>query len=314
MAHLLFMPSRANPRFFLWGDAPGAGGDGARPAALDELFTWSAPACERIVSEELSIKDVEGWAIPLLDALPLLAAADRLPLEQVSTSVDTWCLASKLALDLVARGRFVPRIRQGFGARTEARWSVSLALPGDAERAAALARAMPFAAHALPAPGAAVAASPGGARAFHGARCEALRVWPSAALLQAFLDAAADALVRASVAVLLGANSLAEAEAAGLEEPGSPGLLSKPVRLPTRGSGARGRSAPRAGRARSGGRSLPTPRLNWRGAARSTPWELRFAFALVSEDPVFEAAGSKERSLMAKLDAWVRPALGEVQR
>ncbi len=89
-------------------------------------------------------------------------------------------LASKLALELVAREQVLPTIRR-HGGRIEARWAAALASAEDTARVTALALAMPPAAHAVPA-----------------GEGSSLEVWAPDALLRAFLDAAVDGLVRAA--------------------------------------------------------------------------------------------------------------------
>jgi hypothetical protein len=100
--------------------------------------------------------------------------------ESLPGSIATWVLASKLAMELVARERVVPTITRRDG-RIEARWAAALAGSEDAARVGALAKSMPPAAHAVPA-----------------ARDGAGAVWAPDALLRAYLDAVVDALVRAA--------------------------------------------------------------------------------------------------------------------
>ena len=64
-------------------------------------------------------------------------------------SVAAWSLASKLALDLIAREKSRACVRTRRGARAEARWAVALASAEDAARVTALARSMPPAAHSV---------------------------------------------------------------------------------------------------------------------------------------------------------------------
>ena len=64
----------------------------------------------------------------------------------------TWVLASKLAVDLVARERVVPTISRRSG-RIEAHWAAALTGSEDAAKVAAVAKSMPPAAHAVPADG-----------------------------------------------------------------------------------------------------------------------------------------------------------------
>ncbi|MCC6611755.1 MAG: DEAD/DEAH box helicase [Burkholderiales bacterium] len=177
-SHVVFLPDRAAPRFFVWG----AG------AAAAPLFAHGKPERVPLVDEALAPRELHGVAVPLLDALTRLAAMTAAETERAPASLAAWSLAAKLALDLVGRERIVPRVVSANGS-TEARFAVALALPEDAERVAALAKDFPLAAHAVPA---------GDAGHGRGGR-RAPEVWAPEALLRAFLDATADALVRASV-------------------------------------------------------------------------------------------------------------------
>ena len=161
----------------MWG-----GGIGAPP------FADGAPERVRLIDEALTVREVDGVAVPLLDALPRLAAMTAAEVERAAASLAAWSLAAKLALDLVGRERIVPRVLAANG-DAEARFAVSLALPEDAERVAGLAQSFPLAAHALPVRHA--GHRRGGGRA--------LEVWAPEGLLRAFLDATADALARAAV-------------------------------------------------------------------------------------------------------------------
>jgi superfamily II DNA or RNA helicase len=121
---------------------------------------------------------VRGVRIPLLDAVAHCAAVRAADVDALPAALAAWTIASKLALDLVARERVVPVVRRAPDGAVDARWSVALTGSDDAANVAALARSLPPAAHALPLPE------------------RGTRVWPPAALLRAFLDATADALVR----------------------------------------------------------------------------------------------------------------------
>ena len=148
------------------------------------LFAWgettlaapSDPGSLALVVPPGERRSVSGAYVDLaLGAFELAAMpAAALRIGDVAPSVAAWSLASKLALDLVARERIVPWVDRG-----AARWAAALG-PDDAAQVAALARAMPRASHAV---------------------CtlntkNASEVWEPDALLRAFLDAAADALVR----------------------------------------------------------------------------------------------------------------------
>lgn len=194
--HLLFLPDATRPRLFLWGEGVedgvlGASGQAERVRCLTPAGRFEA---------------VSGVSLGLLDALPRLAAYTAPQLERSSPSVAVWSLAGKFALDLVARGRIVPRImtRQ---ARTEARCAVSLASAEDAERFARLASAFPLAAHALAVEAGDGAPTDGRTLGKAAARSESQtdpqagtwRVWAPDALLERFLDAAADVIVRSAM-------------------------------------------------------------------------------------------------------------------
>jgi SNF2 domain-containing protein/SNF2 helicase protein/helicase-like protein len=155
--------------FSFWGETRpigSAAAPGAGTAGVVELVTPEGRAA------------VPGTLVPLLVALPALAALPSAELEAHSGSVVAWSLASKLALELVAHERVVPTIVRRSG-RLEARWGAALSASEDAAKVMAIAQSMPPAAHAVPAPG--------------GAPHD---VWAPDALLRAFLDASVDGLVR----------------------------------------------------------------------------------------------------------------------
>ena len=235
--HLVFLPDRAAPRFLVWG----AG------AVASPLSAGGTPEKACLVDETLAPRELAGVAVPLLDALPLLAAMTAAETDRAPASVAGWSLAAKLALDLVGRERLVPRVVAANGGTT-AGFAVSLALPEDAERVVALAKVFPLAAHAVPVNG-------GRKRGRLKATDEETEVWAPEPLLRAFLDATADALVRA---------------AAG-------------PRAPARAS---------------------------RRKDAHVSWERRFTAALTGPDAAFAPDGFRERTLLAELDAWARPALG----
>ncbi len=184
--HLAFLPERASPRFFLWG--PGA--------AASILAVAGAPGRALLLNEALVPQEFKGFTLPLLEALPHLGALATAELETAPASWVVWSLAAKLALELVGRERLVPRLLPA-DKGAQARFSVALALSADAERVSALAKAFPLAAHAVPVvhPGPAAQRQRGRARP----AAAQVEVWAPEALLRAFLDATADALVRASV-------------------------------------------------------------------------------------------------------------------
>jgi superfamily II DNA or RNA helicase len=174
--HLVLVPRAAGgPHWFVWGDTL----DEHAAEPIGSLVTSGRPATSRLIAETLEPRHVTGHAIPLVDGIAPLAALDASLLSRVSGSIAAWSLGAKLALDLIARERLVPRLVRTDGT-VQAAWGVSLALPDDAERFARIARAFPPAAHAVP--------------------IEGKRVLTSKAILSEFLDAAADALVARAAA------------------------------------------------------------------------------------------------------------------
>jgi SNF2 family DNA or RNA helicase len=155
---------------------------------VESLFSWGeqVPIAEGVkhvaaLVTPAGVEQVEGTKVELVDAAARLAAMSAESLGQVAPSVAIWALASKLGLELVARERVVPKLGRRLG-KMEARWAAALSAVGDAERMAAIARSMPPAAHAVPI----------------STESQAREVWAAEALLRAFLDALADALVRSS--------------------------------------------------------------------------------------------------------------------
>jgi len=139
--HLVFLPDRANPRFFLWGTS----------ASSSSLATCGRPERAPVVDDTLTARELGGVALPLLEALPRLAAMTSAEIAHAPASLAAWSLAAKLVLDLVGRERIVPRVVPADGGR-EARFVVALPLAEDAERVSLLAKAFPAAAHAVPVP------------------------------------------------------------------------------------------------------------------------------------------------------------------
>lgn len=166
--HLVFLPEQSS--FFLWGE------DRA-PAALASVAQRGTPGEAELVTPTKRVP-VAGTRLPLLDTAAALAVVPVGEVPRLAGSVAAWTLASKLALDLVSRERVVPTIVQ-HGGRIVARWGAALSSTADAAQVGALAKSMPPAAHAVPAPGS-----------------QGRVVWAPEALLRAFLDATVDALIR----------------------------------------------------------------------------------------------------------------------
>jgi hypothetical protein len=179
--HLVFVPDGRSPHFFLWGAAAGE----------SSLVVLGDPATTVLLDEALQVREVTGYSLPLVATLRALAAIVATDLQRLAPSIAAWSLASKLLLDLVARERCVPRIvctPHG----TEARWAVALSLRDDSTRVAALANCLPLSAHAVPLTSDTTRASKKPVK-------QSVRVWSSDDLLRAFLDAAADGIMRAAL-------------------------------------------------------------------------------------------------------------------
>jgi len=184
--HLVFIPDWQRPRFLLWGNA----------AAEHEFAVLGEPAVASLLDADLQIREVPGYALPVLDATRALAGLNASQLPRESPSVAVWSLAAKLLLELVTRERIVPRIVATSAVSTQARFGVALSLPDDAQRVAALAKSFPLAAHAVPI---ASQAQTRKQQSQSQADAETVYVWRAEAALVAYLDMAADAVVRAAV-------------------------------------------------------------------------------------------------------------------
>jgi len=164
---LVFLPDVE--ALFLWGDEPA-------PRVLSSLGRESEEWKVRLATVD-GVREVVGAKLPLFETMAKLAVVPAAEVEALPGSFATWVLASKLALDLVARERVVPTITRRAG-RIEARWAAALASGEDATKVTAIARSMPPAAHAVPT-GVDTVVAPD-------------------ALLRAYLDAVVDAIVRAA--------------------------------------------------------------------------------------------------------------------
>lgn len=167
---LVYLPDVES--LFLWGTEP-------VPRVLPALGQGGVPWSTKLVAPD-GLRETAGVKLPLLDTMAKLAIVRAADIESLPGSVATWVLASKLAMDLVARERVVPTIARR-GGRIEARWAAALAGSEDAAKVVALAKSMPPAAHAVPV-----------------AREGEDAVWAPDALLRTYLDAVIDALVRSA--------------------------------------------------------------------------------------------------------------------
>ncbi|WP_235862965.1 DEAD/DEAH box helicase [Saccharopolyspora kobensis] len=182
----------------LWGTAdPGkAARDLGLPDGYEDELTTVLPADGTIAAAE-----VPAVVVPVADALAPLAgmpSPDRWPAwQRPGDSLIVWSAAAKLALEQVAAGHLVPGVRDG-----AARWR--LANLHD-DRFAALAAAMPPAAHALRRDGG---------------------LWGASEMLAAFGDAVADACARGAaitsdnawITALTGPDPAVELDGAALQE------------------------------------------------------------------------------------------------
>src|SRR5687768_7376159 len=133
---LVYLPDIES--LFLWGSEPA-------PRALPGLGASGEPWSTTLLGPE-GLGETTGLKLPQFDTAAELAIVPAAELESLPASVATWVMASKLAIDLVARERVVPTIARR-GGRIEARWSAALAGSEDAAKLAALAASMPPAAH-----------------------------------------------------------------------------------------------------------------------------------------------------------------------
>src|SRR5262245_18590029 len=98
----------------LWGSDPA-------PRPLPGLKEAGEAQTTTLLTPE-GLRETAGLVLPLFDTLAQLAAVPAADVESLTGSVATWVLASKLAMDLVARERVVPTITRR-GGRLEARWA-----------------------------------------------------------------------------------------------------------------------------------------------------------------------------------------------
>ncbi len=151
------------------------------------LALWGPPVGDTAHTLDLIVpvgKQVRRRATPV-EWMPLAEVIDDLATlpatRQVTASVRAWSTATRLALDLVARGRLLPTITAD-GTDT---WRLGPLDPADRERIERLAAALPPAAHAVEIPD----TSPRQIQAPH-------------SLVAAFLDAVADTFTRSPAATV----------------------------------------------------------------------------------------------------------------
>ena len=188
MEQLTFLPTTG--QFFLYAEEAPLPGLRSAFAARLEAAGW--PGRAYLLRAGVPEGPVEGHVIELLDALPLLSGLEA-GAADVPPSIAAWAGAARAGLDLVVRGRLLPRLR-GRPSREDAeriggwgaRWAV--ALEGrDRSLLSRLGRELGTPLVAMP-------AGRSGGRARPGAI--AMRSYGAPALLRRFLDVCADTLVR----------------------------------------------------------------------------------------------------------------------
>src|SRR3954468_3194604 len=105
---LVYLPE--SEALFLWATdrAPDAAALEGTPE-LQALFAAAQPHTTTLVTPE-GRRDVAGLLLPLLDSVSALALLPSAVLPALPVSLGCWALASKLALELVARERVVPTL------------------------------------------------------------------------------------------------------------------------------------------------------------------------------------------------------------
>ncbi len=175
--HLLFIPDVQRPHWLLWG----------QDAVHSPLASLGVLTSQVIPDQTLKLRRVRGYRLPLLEGVAQLVALKQNELTTLPASIAVWSVASKFALELVAREQFVPRVLKQSGVQV-ARWSVVLNQAHDLQRFEQLVSAFPVAAHAFPYQ----------TEAHDVSDHRSSQVWSAAGLLRQCLDAVADQLVRAA--------------------------------------------------------------------------------------------------------------------
>src|SRR5438093_349691 len=129
--HLVFLPDRAAPRFFVWG----------AEAVASPLSAGGTPEKACLVDETLAPRELAGVAVPLLDALPLLAAMTAAETDRAPGDGRARLLGATLRRRAHRAGRRL-RVRWLSGADA-ARRARRLDPPGARRRAGCAARLLP---------------------------------------------------------------------------------------------------------------------------------------------------------------------------
>jgi hypothetical protein len=157
---------------FFW--SPTSTVEVAAERELPALLEYSRFAAQRnvpLAGGATRRRRMRGFEIPIAQVLPLLAS---LPRESGSDSVRCWHFAALLALELAARQRVVPTVRQN-----TARWRVLLNRRHDRERFEGIAHSLPIA-----------------SRGVLGEERGAVRLPVGQGSLRAFMDAVVDYVYR----------------------------------------------------------------------------------------------------------------------
>ncbi|MFA5861871.1 MAG: DEAD/DEAH box helicase [Candidatus Thermoplasmatota archaeon] len=136
-------------QLFVWGrmDAPDERGSPARTASMEAVRADILGSKRgRAASRRLSFPRTKARVVPGVELAPLdcLAILPKLSKgnAKVGASLDAWASGARLALEFIARQRFVPALTRK-GEQTSARWVPFLSDVRDAERVAILARSAP---------------------------------------------------------------------------------------------------------------------------------------------------------------------------
>ncbi|MBI2709088.1 MAG: DEAD/DEAH box helicase [Actinobacteria bacterium] len=165
--------------------------------ALDRAPTTTQTRLKLVLRRNSQVRTttVRADFLSLTDAVPELA---QQPVDaDVTPSMAAWAIATKIAVDLVARGRLLPATT----AAGVAAWRVGPLDPADHRRLDELAAAMAPEAHALPIPGS-----------------RPLRIRSARSLIEAYLDAVADRFVRTAAATAAGGGPFATTTATVVDD------------------------------------------------------------------------------------------------
>ena len=160
------------------------------------------PTPTRNTTEDWEIAELVGVRLPLMETIRGLVRIDLddARSRRISDSMRAWTMAAKLAVELVARGHFVPLIDHNETGKPYARWAVASMTAETRERMALLEQMLPIAGHALVRNDGQDAEDAGEKKKSRRRKRKAVTsetsIWEPGVLLRAFLDAVADAATR----------------------------------------------------------------------------------------------------------------------